>query len=73
MKLWKQISLKFNTKISWVLYFQVHVTSTKDCDKCYHQNQDYTETQNTSFLMNEMLWNAMTKASSLDLINQIDP
>lgn len=47
--------------------------STKNCGKCYYHNQNYTGTQNASFVMNEMLWNATNKASSLALINQIDP
>lgn len=29
--------------------------STKDCGKCYYQNQNYTETQNTSFVMHETM------------------
>lgn len=47
--------------------------STKGCGKCYDQNQNYNETQNTSVLMNETLRNAMTEASSLGLISQICP
>lgn len=41
--------------------------------KCLPEPKLHWNTKHVSFLMNETLWNAMNKASSLDLINQIDP
>lgn len=66
--------VKFNTKILEIqVFISKFILFNYDGGQCHHQDPNSIETQNTFFLMNETLWNAISKAPSLALINQADP